>query len=66
MHIANLSVTDALSSLRTSNEGLSATEAQRRRQEFGANSIDEVQATPQWRQFLQGFTHFFAVILCMK
>jgi len=63
MHIANLSVTEALSSLRTSNEGLSATEAQRRRQEFGANSIDEVQATPQWRQFLQGFTHFFAVIL---
>ena len=63
MHIANLSVAAALDSLKTAEQGLSTAEAQRRLQEFGPNRIDEVRATPQWRRFLQGFTHFFALIL---
>ncbi|MDP3635754.1 MAG: cation-transporting P-type ATPase, partial [Azonexus sp.] len=57
------SVAAALDSLRTSDQGLSTAEAQRRLKEFGANRIDEVKGAPQWRQFLRGFTHFFALIL---
>jgi len=63
MHIAHLSVADALVSLRTSEDGLSATEAQRRLLEFGGNCIEEVGGEAQWRRFLREFTHFFALIL---
>ncbi|HSG22793.1 MAG TPA: cation-transporting P-type ATPase, partial [Azonexus sp.] len=63
MHIANLSVADALDSLRTSEQGLSTAEAQRRQREYGQNCIDEIRGEPQWRQFLREFTHFFALIL---
>jgi sodium/potassium-transporting ATPase subunit alpha len=63
MHIANLSVADALDSLRTSEKGLSTAEAQRRLREYGQNCIDEIRSEPQWRQFLREFTHFFALIL---
>lgn len=63
MHIANLSVADALKSLKTTEVGLSAMEAQRRMQEFGPNCLQEIRAKPQWRYFLGEFTHFFALIL---
>jgi sodium/potassium-transporting ATPase subunit alpha len=63
MHIANLSVADALDSLRTSEKGLSTAEAQRRLREYGQNCIDAIRNEPQWRQFLREFTHFFALIL---
>ena len=65
MHIANLSVTDALSSLRVSEQGLASAEAGRRLREFGPNRIDEVRGEPQWRRFIGEFTHFFALILWM-
>ena len=63
MHIANLSVADALGSLRTSEHGLTAAEAQKRLREYGPNRIEEVRGEPQWRRFLNEFTHFFALIL---
>ena len=63
MHIAHLPVAEALESLRTSENGLSQAEAQRRLQEYGANCIEEVRGEAQWRQFLREFTHFFALIL---
>ena len=63
MHIANLSVADALGSLRTSEHGLTEAEAQKRLQEYGPNRIEEVRGDPQWRRFLNEFTHFFALIL---
>jgi len=63
VHIANLSVADALNSLRTSAEGLSSVEAQRRQREYGANRIEEARGVPLWRQFLREFSHFFALIL---
>ena len=63
MHIANLSVADALSSLRASEHGLTAAEAQKRLREYGPNCIEEVRGEPEWRRFLQEFTHFFALIL---
>ncbi len=63
MHIANLSVADALNSLKSSEQGLTTAEAIRRRREYGPNRIDEIRGTPQWRRFLGEFTHFFALIL---
>lgn len=63
MHIASLSIADALASLHSSASGLSAAEAGRRLKEFGANSIAEVKAEARWRRLLREFTHFFALIL---
>ncbi len=63
MHIANLSVADALASLRTSEHGLTPAEAERRLREYGPNRIEEVRREPEWRRFLHEFTHFFALIL---
>ena len=62
-HIASLTASEALSSLYGSLLGLSETEAERRREEFGFNRIQEVRTTPLWRRFAREFTHFFAVIL---
>ena len=63
MHIAHLSVADALGSLRTSENGLASAEAQRRLHEYGANRLAELRGEAQWRLFLRQFTHFFALIL---
>ncbi|MEI7613509.1 MAG: cation-transporting P-type ATPase [Betaproteobacteria bacterium] len=63
MHIASLSIADALKSLGSTEQGLTTTEAARRLAEYGANHIDEVGAEAQWKRFLREFTHFFAIIL---
>lgn len=63
MHIANLSPAAALSSLRTSANGLSLVEAEKRLQEYGHNRIEEIKGDPQWRRLLREFTPFFALIL---
>jgi sodium/potassium-transporting ATPase subunit alpha len=63
MHIANLSVADALTSLRSAEHGLTSAEAEKRLREFGSNRIEEIRGEPQWRQFFRQFTHFFALIL---
>lgn len=63
MHIAGLSVGDALKSLETSEEGLSFAEAERRLGEYGLNHLAEIDTEPEWRRFLKEFTHFFALIL---
>ena len=63
MHIANLSVADALTSLRSAEHGLTSAEAEKRLREFGSNRIEEIGGEPQWRQFFRQFTHFFALIL---
>ncbi|MBK9028011.1 MAG: cation-transporting P-type ATPase [Propionivibrio sp.] len=63
MHIAHLSIPAALNSLRTSVDGLSPIEAEKRLREYGHNRIEEVKSDPQWRRLLREFTHFFAVIL---
>ncbi len=63
MHIANLSLSDALASLKSSDQGLDSSEAQRRLAEFGPNRIEEVKGRPLWLRFLGEFTHFFALIL---
>jgi calcium-translocating P-type ATPase len=63
MRIQQLSVDEALESLRSSMEGLSAQEADRRLREFGPNEIPRVPTVPLFQRFLKGFTHFFALIL---
>jgi len=56
MHIANLSVADALTSLRSAEHGLTSAEAEKRLREFGSNRIEEIRGEPQWRQFFRQFT----------
>ena len=63
MHLANLDIAEALESLGTSATGLSASEAERRHREYGANCILAIDAEPEWRRLLREFTHFFAIIL---
>ena len=62
-HISKLTADAALASLNSSPIGLSEKEAERRRQEFGYNQVEEVRGTPLWARFAREFTHFFAVIL---
>ncbi len=63
MHLANLSIAEALKSLESSERGLSTAEAVRRLKEYGENRLAEIGVEPQWRRFFREFTHFFAVIL---
>jgi sodium/potassium-transporting ATPase subunit alpha len=63
MRIQQLSVDEALESLRSGLEGLSADEAGRRLREFGPNQILRLPSVPLFQRFLKGFTHFFALIL---
>ncbi len=43
--------------------GLSAAEAQRRRQRFGPNELPPPHRTPAWRRFVDQLVHFFALML---
>ena len=63
MKIQQLTVAEALASLRSSPSGLSAAEASRRLQEYGSNEVEE-RAQPHWGLLLaRQFTHFFALLL---
>ena len=63
MKIHHLNVDEALASLHSKREGLSAAEAARRLQEYGENRIERLTRVPSWRRFLKEFAHFFALIL---
>ena len=63
MRIHQLSVVEAIASVSSTPEGLSATEAQRRLREFGPNCIAAVATEPLPLRFAKEFTHFFALIL---
>jgi magnesium-transporting ATPase (P-type) len=63
MRIQQLSVDEALDSLRSGTEGLPTDEANRRLREFGPNEILRVPSVPLFQRFLKGFTHFFALVL---
>lgn len=63
MKIHHLSVDEALASLKTSFDGLSADEAARRLKEFGPNQVESIKKENLLLRFLKGFTHFFAIIL---
>ncbi|MGZ4959664.1 MAG: cation-translocating P-type ATPase [Methylomonas sp.] len=63
MKIHQLSPDEALTSLKSSQDGLSQTEVLRRLNEFGPNRIDKVRTESLILVFLKEFTHFFALIL---
>ena len=63
MFIANLSVAEALDSLKTTEQGLTHAEAQRRLREFGYNRLEVVKQKSILLRFFSEFTHFFAIIL---
>lgn len=63
MHIATLTVTGALASLKSSLDGLSPGEASRRSEEFGPNRVEAVPGTPLALRLLREFTHLFAIVL---
>ena len=63
MKIHQLSVQDALGSLRSAVSGLSAAEAARRLREHGANVVQEVTRAPVWLRFVSEFVQFFSLIL---
>ncbi len=63
MKIYLLGVEDALATLRSSEQGLSAAEVLRRRQEFGTNAVERVRRRPAILRFLRELVHFLAVVL---
>jgi calcium-translocating P-type ATPase len=63
MQIHRLDTEAALASLNTTAAGLSASEALRRRAEFGPNHVEELGREPVVLSFAREFTHFFAIIL---
>jgi calcium-translocating P-type ATPase len=63
VRIQALSPAEALASLQSGSDGLSEAEAARRLREYGPNRVERVGGVPAWRRLLEGFTHFFALIL---
>ncbi|MBI5057817.1 MAG: cation-transporting P-type ATPase [Nitrospirae bacterium] len=63
MNIHNLSKTEVLKNLVTSEKGLSETEAARRMHEYGLNEIKEVRKKALYLRFIAQFTHFLAMLL---
>jgi sodium/potassium-transporting ATPase subunit alpha len=63
MKIHELTVADALASLKSGLAGLSDAEAQRRLVEFGKNEVEEVAHEALLLTFAKEFAHFFAIIL---
>jgi len=63
MKIHQLSPLDAVASLKSSPDGLTHLEAERRLREFGRNWVEEVARAPLWLRFIREFTSFFSIIL---
>jgi magnesium-transporting ATPase (P-type) len=63
MKIHHFTVEEALASVQSRPQGLTAAEAARRLVEFGPNRVEEVRGEPMVRRYLKEFTHFFAIIL---
>jgi magnesium-transporting ATPase (P-type) len=63
MQIHGLDTAAAMASLNTTAAGLSASEAVRRRAEFGPNQVEELGRESVLLSFAREFTHFFAIIL---
>ena len=63
MKIHQMPVDDALESLKSTVQGLSSSEAQRRLREFGPNRVEEIAREPLALRFFKEFTQFFSLIL---
>ena len=63
MKIQNLTKEEVLTSLITSETGLSEEAAKKRLQEYGPNEIKEVRKKPLFIKLVSQFTHFLAILL---
>ncbi len=63
MRIHQLSPLDAVASLKSTAQGLSPSEVERRLHEYGRNGVEEVPGTPLWLRLLREFITFFSLIL---
>lgn len=63
MKIHNLSRSEVLETLLTSEKGLPETEAAKRLHEYGLNEIQEVRKKPLYLRFIAQITHFLALLL---
>src|SRR5664280_697936 len=63
MRIHQLSVLDAVGSLKSTAAGLSRAEVERRLHEYGRNEVEKVARGPLWLRFIKEFTTFFSLIL---
>src|SRR5690348_14889689 len=61
--IQQLSVEEAVASLRSATDGLSSSEARRRLAEFGANQLEPPRKPPLFLRLVRQFFPFFSVIL---
>ncbi len=63
MKIHHLGADEAIASLHSRREGLSAAEAASRLREYGENRIERLARPPLWWRLLKEFSHLFALIL---
>ncbi|WP_300438073.1 cation-transporting P-type ATPase [Zoogloea sp.] len=63
MKLHQLSVSEALASVRSSAQGLAASEAAARRVEYGPNRVEPLAREAAWLRLLKEFTHLFSIIL---
>lgn len=63
MKLHQLSVSEALASVRSSAQGLAASEAAARRVEYGPNRVEPLARESAWLRLLKEFTHLFSIIL---
>jgi len=63
MKIHQLSVSEALASVRSSAQGLGSAEAAGRLAEYGPNRVEPLAREPLWLRLLKEFTHLFSIIL---
>ena len=63
MRIHELSPLDAVASLKSTAEGLSGAEVERRLREYGRNGVEEVARRPLWLRLVREFITFFSLIL---
>jgi len=63
MKLHQLSVSEALASVRSSAQGLAASEAAARRIEYGPNRVEPLARESAWLRLLKEFTHLFSIIL---
>jgi calcium-translocating P-type ATPase len=63
MKIHQLTAEEALASLRSRREGLTAAEATARLREYGENRVERMRRAPWYRRLAREFSHLFAIIL---
>jgi calcium-translocating P-type ATPase len=63
MNLFRVPAEEAMASLGSGPDGLTAAEATRRLREFGPNRVERLRTEPVLRRFLRSFSHFFALLL---